>query len=236
MTRPDTKRLVPTERRLKRGLQVLSALFALSAFGYLLPSLLGPWKVSFIQLPFVTNSVVKISVLGFLAFLASGNIRHYRQLVIILLLGHVVSELAMLAVLVFGDLHPPLWPPSGLSVSMRSALLGGEILFAAGAEEVMPHTFSYRTFRRTEQDAFREFPGTVKDASDITMGTGHPQGGNCLSGKDAIGVVTPEFKVRGYGNLFVCDASTFPTSVGVNPQVTVMTLAHYAARFVGARC
>jgi choline dehydrogenase-like flavoprotein len=114
--------------------------------------------------------------------------------------------------------------------------LGGEILFAAGAEEVMPHTFSYRTFRRTEQDAFREFPGTVKDASDITMGTGHPQGGNCLSGKDAIGVVTPEFKVRGYGNLFVCDASTFPTSVGVNPQVTVMTLAHYAARFVGARC
>jgi choline dehydrogenase-like flavoprotein len=30
-------------------------------------------------------------------------------------------------------------------------------------------------------------------------------------------------------NLYVCDASVFPTSVGVNPQLTVMALADYAS-------
>jgi choline dehydrogenase-like flavoprotein len=35
--------------------------------------------------------------------------------------------------------------------------------------------------------------------------------------------------VRGFENLYVCDASVFPTSVHVNPQLTVMGMAQYAA-------
>jgi len=35
--------------------------------------------------------------------------------------------------------------------------------------------------------------------------------------------------VHGYENLYVCDASVFPSSLTVNPQLTVMSLAHYAA-------
>jgi len=46
--------------------------------------------------------------------------------------------------------------------------------------------------------------------------------------------VDPEFRVYGYDNLFVCDASVFPGSIGVNPQLTVMALADYAAPFVAA--
>ena len=42
-------------------------------------------------------------------------------------------------------------------------------------------------------------------------------------------VVDPEFRVWGYDNLYVCDASVFPTSLGVNPQVPIMALADYAA-------
>jgi choline dehydrogenase-like flavoprotein len=45
----------------------------------------------------------------------------------------------------------------------------------------------------------------------------------------ASGVVDPSFRVHGLDNLYVCDASVFPSSLGVNPQLTVMALAHYAA-------
>jgi choline dehydrogenase-like flavoprotein len=42
-------------------------------------------------------------------------------------------------------------------------------------------------------------------------------------------VVGPDFRVHGHTNLYICDASVFPTSLTVNPQLTVMSLAHYAA-------
>ena len=44
-----------------------------------------------------------------------------------------------------------------------------------------------------------------------------------------MGLVSPDFRVHGYENLYVCDASVFPSSVTVNPQLTVMALAHYAS-------
>ena len=49
-----------------------------------------------------------------------------------------------------------------------------------------------------------------------------------------LGVVNDEFAVYGYENLFVCDASVFPSSIGVNPQLTVMALADYAVPFIAA--
>jgi choline dehydrogenase-like flavoprotein len=72
----------------------------------------------------------------------------------------------------------------------------------------------------------------VKDASDITLGTGHPQGGNPMSADPKKGVVDSEFRVHGFRNLYVVDASVFPTSIGVNPQLTVMALADYAVPLV----
>ena len=43
------------------------------------------------------------------------------------------------------------------------------------------------------------------------------------------GVVDPSFRVYGTLDLHVCDASVFPSSITVNPQLTVMALAAYAA-------
>jgi choline dehydrogenase-like flavoprotein len=37
-------------------------------------------------------------------------------------------------------------------------------------------------------------------------------------------------------NLYVCDASVFPTSVGVNPIESIMALADYAAPRILSRC
>lgn len=111
-------------------------------------------------------------------------------------------------------------------------ILSGQAFFAEGAESVIPNTFDY--FEIKSPDELENLRKWVKDSSDITIGTGHPQGGNILSGNPKLGVIDPEFKAYGYDNLFVCDASVFPTSLGVNPQLTVMALAQYAAPFVAA--
>lgn len=117
--------------------------------------------------------------------------------------------------------------------TLTEALIeGGRLLLGAGAVAVLPGTFDYHELE-TERDLER-LRSLVKDSSSITLGTGHPQGGNPMSNKEALGVVDPEFRVFGYDNLYVCDASVFPSSVGVNPQLTVMALAHYAGRQLGA--
>ena len=45
-------------------------------------------------------------------------------------------------------------------------------------------------------------------------------------------MVGADFRVEGTDALFLCDASAFPTSVGVNPQLTVMALAQLAAETI----
>jgi choline dehydrogenase-like flavoprotein len=115
---------------------------------------------------------------------------------------------------------------SDLGKLIDGLMLVGDAFLAAGAECVIPNTFDYYEFRTTEE--LHRLPELVGDASDLTLGTGHPQGGNPMSADPKRGVVDPEFRVHGYRNLYVVDASVFPTSIGVNPQLTVMALADYA--------
>ena len=113
----------------------------------------------------------------------------------------------------------------GLEKAAEIYLAGG------GAVRIMPNTFTYYEYK-TVQELKDNLRKDVKSSRDISTGTGHPQGGNVMSSDPATGVVDEQFKVFGFDNLFVCDASVFPTSLGVNPQVTVMTLAHYAAPMI----
>lgn len=78
----------------------------------------------------------------------------------------------------------------------------------------------------------------IRSFEQIQIGTGHPQGGNCLarvSGADGgLGVVSTDFRVHETKNVFVADASLFPTSLGVNPHWTVMALADLASARIAA--
>ncbi|MDP4236279.1 MAG: GMC family oxidoreductase N-terminal domain-containing protein [Bacteroidota bacterium] len=122
--------------------------------------------------------------------------------------------------------------PGDFQKLLDGIILSGNIFLAAGAKAVMPATFKYYEFHNSDELA--NLPNLVKDSSDLTIGTGHPQGGNALSLDPKIGVVDNEFKIYGYDNIYITDASVFPTSLGVNPQLTVMSLAHYAAPFIAA--
>jgi choline dehydrogenase-like flavoprotein len=118
--------------------------------------------------------------------------------------------------------------PEDLGRLLEGLKLAGRIYLRAGAKRVMPCTFAYHEYTKEEQ--LDELSEIVRDNSDIQLGTGHPQGGNALGLTPNDGVVDPRtFRVHGLDNLHLCDASVFPTSIGVNPQLTVMALAEYAA-------
>jgi len=77
--------------------------------------------------------------------------------------------------------------------------------------------------------ALNAFPLRI---TDLGLATAHPQGGNlmCSNGSKFKGkqVVNEHFQVAGLDNVFVADASLFPTSITVNPQWTIMAMSSLA--------
>jgi choline dehydrogenase-like flavoprotein len=121
------------------------------------------------------------------------------------------------------------YEPTGadLGLMLKGTKLAARIHFASGAKRVMPMTFRSRSYTSIEQ--VDELDEIVHDNTDIGLHTSHPQGGNAISRDPEKGVVDDHFRVHGTENVYVCDASVFPSSVTVNPQLTVMALADYAA-------
>jgi choline dehydrogenase-like flavoprotein len=75
-----------------------------------------------------------------------------------------------------------------------------------------------------------DFDRVLADKRYFNFATAHPQGGNMMADESRDErVVDLDFRVRGCENLFVCDASVFPTGIRVNPQWTIMALASVAA-------
>ena len=117
--------------------------------------------------------------------------------------------------------------PDDLKRLIAGLKLAGRIHLAAGAERVMTTTFRFLPFSTPE--SLDELDAQVQDNTDITLHTSHPQGGNAISSNRTRGVVDPDFSVPNAPGVYVCDASVFPAAITVNPQLTVMALAEYAA-------
>lgn len=100
--------------------------------------------------------------------------------------------------------------------------MAARVYFAAGATEVLAGVHGVPRIHSVE-----EIDTVLHDglpAHDIGLYASHPMG-TCRMGDDpARSVVDPEGRVWDWDNLFVADASVFPTALGVNPQVTVMAL------------
>ena len=119
-----------------------------------------------------------------------------------------------------------------LATLARGLKLLGRALFAADPKpkRLMVNTWRGDVF--TSPDQLDQLDAICQDPDYIALGTGHPQGGNALSRDARKGVVDESFRVHGFENLHLCDASVFPSSITVNPQLTVMALAHYAAPLI----
>ncbi|HXX66023.1 MAG TPA: GMC family oxidoreductase [Polyangiaceae bacterium] len=123
--------------------------------------------------------------------------------------------------------------PSVLDKVRRGLKAAAEVFFAAGARRVILPTHRFRSI--TSSREIDEIDRHVVSTKRISFGSAHPQGGNPWSSDPRVGVVDADFAVHGTDNLFVCDASVFPSCVRVNPVATILALANCAAARIDAR-
>lgn len=114
----------------------------------------------------------------------------------------------------------------------RGVRVLGEIMLAAGAEYVTPgvHGFADKVTDRASMARFEE-EGPL-DPGAYSMAVTH-MFGTCRMGSDpGRSVVRPDFRHHGVEGLYVADSSVFPTSLGVNPQTSIIALAMICAERV----
>ena len=112
----------------------------------------------------------------------------------------------------------------------RGVGLLARVYFAAGARRVMPvvHGFDDLT---SEGDVGRLLRARVR-ASDFDVTAYHPLG-TCRMGRDpSRSVIGLDHRVHDVGGLYVTDGAAVPTSVGVNPQLTIMAMALRASEHI----
>jgi choline dehydrogenase-like flavoprotein len=108
------------------------------------------------------------------------------------------------------------------AVFKRGIELLTELYWAAGARAVYPPVAGIEELRDGDMSPLREHdlrPG------DLAMMAFHPLGTARADARPAHGVFDADLKLHGVDGLYVADASAVPSSLGVNPQITIMALA-----------
>lgn len=107
------------------------------------------------------------------------------------------------------------------------------VYFAGGAERVYSPIHGFEEIS-SEHDLARLSRARVR-ASDFELSAYHPLGTARMGTSPMHSVVDNEHRVHDVPGLYVVDGASLPSSVGVNPQVTIMALATRAARRLADR-
>jgi choline dehydrogenase-like flavoprotein len=102
-----------------------------------------------------------------------------------------------------------------------------EVHFAAGATEVYPNIPRAGVLRPGD---LHRFESTRFKPSELRLEAFHPMGTARISADPRQGVCAPDGSVRGTRDLYVADASLFPTAPGVNPMMTIIAFAKQVSR------
>jgi choline dehydrogenase-like flavoprotein len=106
-----------------------------------------------------------------------------------------------------------------------------EIHFAAGATEVYPNIARVGVLKPGD---LAEFEATTFKPSELRLEAFHPMGTARIAADPREGACAPDGSVHGTRDLYVADASLFPTSVGVNPMMTVIAFSKQISRGIAA--
>lgn len=109
--------------------------------------------------------------------------------------------------------------------------VAAKIHFAAGAREVATLHVKETTVR-SPAEIDRAIDGADFDPNSIIMYSAHPLGTCRMGNNPKNSVVNSYCETHDIEGLFVCDGSVTPTSLGVNPQVTIMGIATKASWYI----
>ncbi len=108
-----------------------------------------------------------------------------------------------------------------------------ELFLRAGAKRVMPMAFGCEEIR--DEDDLAALRRMRLRPGDFEVSAFHPLG-TCRMGTDpARSCVGPDGEAHDVAGLFVADGSVIPSSLGANPQLTIMALALRTAEALDAR-
>jgi choline dehydrogenase-like flavoprotein len=97
-----------------------------------------------------------------------------------------------------------------------------ECFWAAGAQELFPPIEGIGVLRDGDVETVRRHE---LRPHGLTLMAFHPMGTARADARPQHGVVDGDLKLHGVDGLYVSDASVLPSSLGVNPQETIMALA-----------
>jgi choline dehydrogenase-like flavoprotein len=108
-----------------------------------------------------------------------------------------------------------------------------QIFFAAGAKRLHLPVSGYDVI--TSPDELATFRRATIRAWDLDLSAYHPLGTARMGTDPAHSVIGPDHEMHDTAGLYVVDGAAVPTSLGVNPQITIMALATRAAEKIAAK-
>lgn len=104
------------------------------------------------------------------------------------------------------------------------------IQLAGGARQAIS---THPRYARSPDEVSRVLSDAPFGAGQLAVFSAHVMGGCAMGTNERMSVVDSRtLRHHGFDNLFVIDGSVFPTSVSVNPQLSIYGLASWASEFV----
>jgi choline dehydrogenase-like flavoprotein len=123
---------------------------------------------------------------------------------------------------------------------MRTGIDGAAQIFeAAGARRIFSSHAKWVAYDPGARGSRSQFIGDADAAGygpgQLTLGSFHIMGSARMGGTPATSACDPTGQTWDVRDLYVCDGSAFPTASGVNPQISIQSIAHMNASGLAAR-
>ena len=110
--------------------------------------------------------------------------------------------------------------------------IAARVYFEVGAKKILPPVFGVEEINSPAE--LKVLQNRKISGSDLELMAFHPMG-TCRMGDDPQqSVVNAHLESHDIPGLFVADASVFPSSLGVNPQQSIMAFSRMAAHYLAA--